>query len=92
MSVSLLLQVAGALAVVVAVAYAALRALGRQPPWLGARGRVELVARVPLGPRSAVAVVRAGRGYFLLGVTEERVTLLSRLDADDWREGESSGG
>lgn len=44
------------------------------------RGLVEVVDRLPLDPRRSLLIVRAGRGYFLVALSDQGMTLLSRLD------------
>lgn len=55
---------------------AARRGMIAAPP----RGVVEVVDRLPLDPRRSLVVVRVGKSYFLVGVSEQGMTLLSRLD------------
>lgn len=45
--------------------------------------KIEVVARQTLGRRSSVAIVRAGERGLVLGVTEQRVTLLAETTADE---------
>lgn len=45
--------------------------------------KIEIIARQSLGRRSSVAIVRAGERGLVLGVTEQRVTLLAETTADE---------
>lgn len=59
---------------------AALRKLGLQQ---GGGGRGELLRVIetrPIGPRKYLAVVAAAGDYFLLGVADQQINLLSRLE------------
>ncbi len=68
------------LVIVCAMAWAAVRVLGR---WMEGRrvgGGVAVVARVPLEPRRALYVIEAGGRTLLLGSSEMGVTLIAELD------------
>jgi flagellar biosynthetic protein FliO len=68
------------LVIVCAVAWLAVRLLGR---WMEGRrvgGGVAVVARVPLEPRRALYVVEAAGRTLLLGSSEMGVTLITELD------------
>lgn len=68
------------LAVVCALAWAAVRVLGR---WMEGRrvgGGVAVVARVPLEPRRALYVIEAAGRTLLLGSSEMGVALITELD------------
>lgn len=45
--------------------------------------RIEIISRQPLGRRASVAVVRAGDRGFVLGVTEQNVTLIAETAVDE---------
>ncbi len=47
-------------------------------------GRLDVVETSRLGPNAAVAVVRAGRRYFLIASASSAVTNVAELDARDW--------
>ena len=47
------------------------------------QGVVEVVDRLPIDPKRAIYVVKVGGGYFLIGVGEQNLSLLARLDPDD---------
>ncbi|QGY39250.1 flagellar biosynthetic protein FliO [Pseudodesulfovibrio cashew] len=69
---------------VIFLAYWLLRRLGVQG--MGVRsgnGAPRLLTRLMLGNRQSVAVVRYRDKDMVLGVTEERVTLLREFEADD---------
>lgn len=44
------------------------------------RGVVEVIDRLPLDPKRALLVVRVGKSHFLVGLSDQGMTLLSRLD------------
>lgn len=48
-----------------------------------ATGIISVVDRLPLDQRRAVYVIRAGQSYFLVGITDQGMTMLSRLDESD---------
>ena len=54
---------------------------GRGGPGTVARP-VEVIGRTGVGRRSSVVVVRLGKTYHALGVTEENVTLLGPVEID----------
>jgi flagellar biosynthetic protein FliP len=56
---------------------------------LGAEDLIRLVGSRSLGGKRLVAVVEVDRARFLLGLTEERITCLGRLDAASGRAAES---
>jgi flagellar biogenesis protein FliO len=84
------LSVVGSMLKVIAVLvlfWFTLRGLGRLHGQGGARPGVgprpvEVIGRTGVGRRSAVVVVRLGKTYHALGVTEENVTLLGPVDID----------
>jgi flagellar protein FliO/FliZ len=47
------------------------------------RGVVEVVDRLPLDPRRSLYVVKVGAAYFLVGVGDQGMTMLSKLDESD---------
>lgn len=50
------------------------------------RGDLALEGQLALGPRKSVAVIRCGGQKLVLGVTDERISLLTRLE--DGEEGD----
>jgi flagellar biogenesis protein FliO len=54
----------------------AARGMMAAPP----RGVVEVIDRLPLDPRRALLVVRVGGSHFLIGVSEQGMSMLARLD------------
>ncbi|MDE3204241.1 MAG: FliO/MopB family protein [Acidobacteriota bacterium] len=82
---SLLIQLLVGLAVVLALIWVASRvARGRiAKPGVRRRGAtLAVVSRQPLGKGVQVAVVKAGREMYLLGVTAHQVTRLARFGPD----------
>lgn len=71
-----------ALAVVLGLMWL-LAKMARRP--LGARGAgaMSVIARQPLTRAASVAVVRVGAQAYVLGVTDQNVTLLASLDSDE---------
>lgn len=49
---------------------------------LGPGGFLQVITSVSLGERRQMAVVRAGERYFLLGLTQNEVRLITELDKD----------
>jgi flagellar biosynthetic protein FliO len=43
---------------------------------------LDIVGRVPLGPKAGLALVRVGRSLLLVGVTQEQVNLVKDLGED----------
>ncbi len=43
---------------------------------------LDIVGRVPLGPKSGLALVRVGKDLLLLGVTQDQVNLIKDLGQD----------
>jgi len=78
----------GALAVVLGLLAIGLKLARRWPgllPGGSGRGALEIVGRLPLGPKETVCLVRAGQEVLLLGVGGGGVTLLHRLPAEAGR-------
>ncbi|HBT47770.1 MAG TPA: flagellar biosynthetic protein FliO [Peptococcaceae bacterium] len=76
------------LPLVLALAYVTVRyGLGRAGALAGGTGGMKIVARLPVGPKAALLVVRCGRRYFLIGVGEGPPALLAELP--DYTEGEA---
>lgn len=63
------------------LAYVVLRWLGRQGVGRGA-GPLKVIARCALEPKRSVYIVEAAGRYFLMGVGDGPMTLLSELDSD----------
>ncbi|MBI4821028.1 MAG: flagellar biosynthetic protein FliO [Deltaproteobacteria bacterium] len=71
--------------------------LGKVLPWLlrlspvaqrnmtatPTRGVIEVVDRLPLDPKRAVVVLKVGESHFLVGMTEQQMTMLAKLDDAD---------
>jgi flagellar biosynthetic protein FliO len=71
-------------AVLIAVAYAVRRwAMGSAA---GVSARFRILARLPLPPKAMLYAVRIGERVFLLGVTDQTVTLLHQYDAEEWEQ------
>ena len=77
-------QVTGALAVVLGVLAIAVWALRRVPT--GGRGgqgpALEVLRRVPLGPKQGIAIVRAGERLLVVSVADAGLALLAELPGD----------
>jgi hypothetical protein len=52
-------------------------------PGAAGDGTIEVIATTPLGPNRALHLVRVGGQRFLVGVTEQSVSPLTRVDDDD---------
>jgi len=76
------------LALVLAVIYLTLNYGLRKLMRLGATGQdtLRLCARLPIEPKKSVVLIEAADEFFLLGVGEREVTLLTRLDAERARQ------
>ncbi|HET98334.1 MAG TPA: flagellar biosynthetic protein FliO [Desulfurivibrio alkaliphilus] len=59
---------------------AILRKMGLHQKAAGAGGLLKVIETRPLGPKRYLAVVAAADQYFLLGVSEQQINLLSPLD------------
>ncbi|PJJ31163.1 flagellar protein FliO/FliZ [[Clostridium] celerecrescens 18A] len=51
---------------------------------------MQMLDRLPLGQDKAVAIVRVGNHYYLIGIASSQITLLSELSEEDIPEGGSS--
>ncbi|GFN24138.1 MAG: flagellar biosynthetic protein FliO [Thermoanaerobacteraceae bacterium] len=76
------------LPLVLLLAYVTVRyGLGRAGALTPAADGLKVVARLPVGPKAALLVVRCGKRYFLIGVGEGPPALLAELP--DYAEGEA---
>lgn len=46
-------------------------------------GNLNVIESMSVGHQGAVQIIRAGKKYFLIGITKEKVTLLSEIDEND---------
>ena len=51
---------------------------------------MQMLDRLPLGQDKAVAIVRVGNHYYLVGIASSQITLLSELSEEDIPEGISA--
>lgn len=83
-----LLQVVGAMLLLIGGLAAILYLLKRYGPKAGFtafnRGELTLEGQLALGPRRSVAVVNCAGKRLVLGVTEQRISLLTKLDDGDF--------
>jgi len=78
-------QLFGALALTLGLLAVALAVLRRLPAVTGRHSAgLELVQRLPLGPRQGVAVVRVAGRMIVVGVAEHGLSLLGEMTAEDW--------
>ncbi len=85
MTVGAIFQLFGALALTLGLLAVAFAVLRRLPAVTGARaGGLELMQRLPLGPRQGVAVVRVAGRMIVVGVAEHGLSLLGEVTAEDW--------
>jgi flagellar protein FliO/FliZ len=77
---SLVLRMGSALTVVLVLLWAAARLLQRGPGKRDASDLLEVLARRPLGRTTSVAVVRVASQTFVLGITEQGISLLGEAD------------
>jgi len=82
----LLIQTAGALAVVVLLIAAAAWAYRKRAP--GVSGFMRLIAYHPFGPRRGIAAVRVGREVLIVGVTNADLKLFRVIEAGKLDEGQ----
>jgi flagellar biogenesis protein FliO len=80
-------SLAGVVALILLLAwgYRAAQGATRRLPGLRGRGAgiLELAARLPLGPRQSVCLVRVGPRLVLIGLTGERISALDVIDDGD---------
>lgn len=74
-----LLRVLGSLAVVLLLMWAAARVLRRTATGR-ATGALEVLARQPLSRTASLAVVRVGERALVVGIADQRVSLLTETD------------
>ena len=86
----------------IAVCLLAYVILGKMLPWMLAlspaarrnmtaaapRGTIEVVDRLPLDPKHTLFVIKVKGDYFLVGATEQNMTMISRLDSEALGAGE----
>ncbi len=84
----MLLRMTLILAAVCALAYAFLRwGVKRLVPFDPDKsGHLQMMERLPVGPKRAILVVRAGGEYILVGSSEAGFERLARLNPDAWHE------
>jgi flagellar protein FliO/FliZ len=85
----LALRTSLSLTVVLLVVWGAARLLGRMQGHHGG-GVLEVLARQPVGRTASVAVVRVADRAYVLGVTEQSITLLEETGLDDLQDAESA--
>ena len=51
-----------------------------QRPLLGARRSIRILETAYLGPKQSLALVQAGRDVLLIGLTQQTITLLTKID------------
>lgn len=54
-----------------------------QPDYVGRKGTLKIVDRLPLSQRSGLYLVRAAKSYFLLGVSGDSINMLAKLDREE---------
>lgn len=93
MSLGTVLQIATALALVVALIFAAAWAMKRFGRLQGAStGQLRLVGGIHLGQRERIVVVQAGEQRLVVGVTPGCIRTLHVLSAGEYEEGEAGFG
>ncbi len=82
-----LVKMISALAVVIAVVYGALYALrklmGRKYGANGRNGSLEVLETTFVGQHKSISLVRVGERSVLVGVTDQQISTLTELDADE---------
>jgi flagellar protein FliO/FliZ len=80
-------KMVSALAVVIAVVYGALYALrklmGRKYAANGGNGSLEVLETTYVGQHKTISLVRVGARSVLVGVTDQQISTLTELDADE---------
>lgn len=74
------------LAFIILVCWFILRLTGRVRKRGSASGNLYLVESILVSAQNVVQIVKAGDKYLVIGVTKERITLLSELDAEQIKE------
>jgi flagellar protein FliO/FliZ len=79
-----------ALALVIALVYGALymlrRLMGRRLKGSGGAGSLEVLETTYVGQHKAISLVRVGNRSVLVGVTDNQITTLTELDAEETEE------
>ena len=78
-----LAQVCGALIIVIALAFIIMRFVASRGIGMSKGQRMQVVERLPLGPRQSLMIVKVGAQYMLVGVSEGSIQHLKDLDAED---------
>jgi len=73
-------------ALIIGVCWFILRLTGRVRARGAANANLHLVESIGVGAQNMVQIVKAGERYLVLGVSRERVSLLTELDAEQIKE------
>ncbi|HBC98738.1 MAG TPA: flagellar biosynthetic protein FliO [Lachnoclostridium sp.] len=76
--------------VILYLSYVFTRSLGKGVGMKRGGTCMQMLDRLPLGQDKAVAIVRAGNHYYLIGIASSQITLLSELSEEDIPEGISA--
>ena len=79
----LLARTMGALVLVVLLLYVFVKVMAASRGGFRRGVNLSIIENVSVGQQAVVSLVRAGEKYLVIGVTKERITLLSELDAQD---------
>nr|WP_154525388.1 flagellar biosynthetic protein FliO [Clostridium sp. WB02_MRS01] len=76
--------------VILYLSYVFTRSLGKGVGLRRGGTCMQMLDRLPLGQDKAVAIVRVGNHYYLIGIASSQITLLSELSEEDIPEGVSA--
>lgn len=72
-----------ALPVVILLAYISLRLTNQYLSKQGRGKNIQILERVPLNNKSALCVVKAGQDYLVLGISENNIQVIKKLEAEE---------
>ena len=91
-----LLGMLGVIVVILVLAWWATKQIAQRPGLQGFSGRLpkgdfSILAQIPLGREQRLVVVECAARYFLLGITEHNISMLSELSEEEvqqWKQGQ----
>lgn len=73
-------------ALILYLSYVFTKGLGHRMGLKRAGGCMEMLDRLPLGQDKAIAIVRTGNRYYLIGIASSQITLLAELPEETCKE------